>query len=235
MADCAPFGWGNGQCTEQKVFTNTATCSICGGTGHIASDCKERRVPAGERAAPSVDQQTIDSEYTALMAELGEGPSRAPAGPQSSSSRPAAASTSNPWNQSQPAAPAPAPSAPTPWAAAAAPAPVGAWPWAAHHSGSTGLHKLTLAGPTTATGAMPWQQPYAQPYGYPPAPGAYGSYGPPAGGYDMVSSQQQQHGGRERVVSFLLINVAARSNSNSPCCRRGMNPRRQALTSSLPS
>jgi splicing factor 1 len=60
------------QCTEQKVFTNTATCSLCGGTGHLASDCKNRRGGAGAAAgAPGpADAAAADSEYSALMAEL---------------------------------------------------------------------------------------------------------------------------------------------------------------------
>ncbi|XP_041362536.1 splicing factor 1-like isoform X2 [Gigantopelta aegis] len=61
----------------QTIVTNTIICSVCGGAGHIAQDCKEKK-PGDtfrfQQAQTPVDKAKMDSEYMSLMAELGEGP-----------------------------------------------------------------------------------------------------------------------------------------------------------------
>ncbi len=58
----------------EKVLTNTIICTICGGAGHVPSDCKFRRNPDGTYAdlnpdgslvisgANRVEQQKLDCE-----------------------------------------------------------------------------------------------------------------------------------------------------------------------------
>lgn len=64
----------------QTIITNTIICSVCGGTGHIAQDCKAKRpgdtlrMTTPTPAVTQVDKAKMDSEYMSLMAELGEGP-----------------------------------------------------------------------------------------------------------------------------------------------------------------
>ncbi|CAH1795116.1 unnamed protein product [Owenia fusiformis] len=65
----------------QTIVTNTIICQVCGGAGHLAQDCKQRRPGDSLRQALAQNQNTqpvdkakMDSEYMSLMAELGEGP-----------------------------------------------------------------------------------------------------------------------------------------------------------------
>ncbi|KAK6169038.1 hypothetical protein SNE40_020166 [Patella caerulea] len=64
----------------QNIITNTILCSLCGGTGHIAQDCKQKRPGDTFRGMTQLpvtslaDKAKMDSEYMSLMAELGEGP-----------------------------------------------------------------------------------------------------------------------------------------------------------------
>ncbi|CAH8870749.1 unnamed protein product [Trichobilharzia szidati] len=61
----------------QSIATNKIQCGICGGAGHLSTDCKA--LLGGQayldqlNANPS-ERAKMDSEYTALMAELGVGP-----------------------------------------------------------------------------------------------------------------------------------------------------------------
>ena len=75
-------------------MTNTIICAICGGAGHITSDCKSAKSKdssvagtsssanddgssspaAAERPATWAEREKMDSEYHSLMAELGQGP-----------------------------------------------------------------------------------------------------------------------------------------------------------------
>ena len=59
----------------EKIVTNTIICLVCGGAGHISSDCKFRRNPDGSFVDPSVDgsylmngnrqeQQKLDCEVS---------------------------------------------------------------------------------------------------------------------------------------------------------------------------
>jgi len=69
----------------QSIITNTIFCSVCGGTGHLSQDCKQKRpgdtlreamqnAPQAPPPVNPVDRAHMDSEYMSLMAELGEGP-----------------------------------------------------------------------------------------------------------------------------------------------------------------
>ncbi|XP_005102932.1 splicing factor 1 isoform X2 [Aplysia californica] len=62
---------------SQTIVTNTILCQICGGTGHIAQDCKQKR-PGDtfrmQQMQNPAEKAKMDSEYMSLMAELGEGP-----------------------------------------------------------------------------------------------------------------------------------------------------------------
>ncbi|CAL1541757.1 unnamed protein product [Lymnaea stagnalis] len=62
---------------SQTIVTNTIICTVCGGTGHIAQDCKQKR-PGDtfrmQQMQNPAERAKMDSEYMSLMAELGEGP-----------------------------------------------------------------------------------------------------------------------------------------------------------------
>lgn len=71
----------------ETIVTNKILCHMCGGAGHIARDCKQKR--PGERLLEMANQQQqqagvpaqktqLDAEYMSLMAELGQGPAPAP-------------------------------------------------------------------------------------------------------------------------------------------------------------
>jgi splicing factor 1 len=104
----------------QTIITNTILCIICGGAGHIAADCKQRRpgetlkaaVANATANAPVLDKSKMDNEYMSLMAELGQGP---PPSPQHSSSSSSSFTPALPMlGVSRPplALPAPVPSGP---------------------------------------------------------------------------------------------------------------------------
>jgi splicing factor 1 len=71
---------------SEAIVTNKILCHMCGGAGHIARDCKQRR--PGEKLLEMASQQQqqqhtsgggergkkLDVEYMSLMAELGQGP-----------------------------------------------------------------------------------------------------------------------------------------------------------------
>ena len=57
---------------EDPIITNTVKCTKCGGTGHIASDCKVDVENAPPPQLSVVDRAKMDSEYQSLMAALGE-------------------------------------------------------------------------------------------------------------------------------------------------------------------
>uniref|UniRef100_A0A182K9D0 Splicing factor 1 n=1 Tax=Anopheles christyi TaxID=43041 RepID=A0A182K9D0_9DIPT len=63
-------------CPDKPNITNNIVCSACGGTGHIARDCRSKR--PGHGGPPSATGcgavTKIDEEYMSLMAELGEAP-----------------------------------------------------------------------------------------------------------------------------------------------------------------
>lgn len=59
----------------QNIATNKIQCSLCGGLGHLGSDCKLRdpNVSVEQLGINPTERAKMDSEYTALMAELGVG------------------------------------------------------------------------------------------------------------------------------------------------------------------
>ncbi|KAH9824388.1 hypothetical protein DFH28DRAFT_880068, partial [Melampsora americana] len=58
---------------QQRNFSAGIICRICGGAGHMARDCTQRRGFNGSQAGPNGGvAQAFDSEYASLMAELGE-------------------------------------------------------------------------------------------------------------------------------------------------------------------
>uniref|UniRef100_A0A182VPS5 Branchpoint-bridging protein n=1 Tax=Anopheles minimus TaxID=112268 RepID=A0A182VPS5_9DIPT len=63
-------------CPDKPNITNNIVCSACGGTGHIARDCRSKRPGhGGPPAAGGGSTATkIEEEYMSLMAELGEAP-----------------------------------------------------------------------------------------------------------------------------------------------------------------
>ncbi|XP_037071312.1 splicing factor 1-like [Pollicipes pollicipes] len=85
-SNCGATNHKSWQCPDKPNVTNNVICNSCGGAGHIARDCRQRRGggggggssergrdgPAGD--AVGGDRAKIDEEYMSLMAELGEGP-----------------------------------------------------------------------------------------------------------------------------------------------------------------
>ncbi|WWC88683.1 branchpoint-bridging protein [Kwoniella dendrophila CBS 6074] len=81
--NCGEKGHRRWECPQQRVYSANVICRLCGGAGHMARDCRGR----GDPNLTQNKQTAFDSEYTALMAELGEGGS----GGGASSGRPAGA------------------------------------------------------------------------------------------------------------------------------------------------
>lgn len=54
----------------ETIVTNTIICPICGNAGHIASDCMLRSSLTKEQIE-KLEQESVDTEYSALMKELG--------------------------------------------------------------------------------------------------------------------------------------------------------------------
>ncbi|KIR68532.1 branchpoint-bridging protein [Cryptococcus bacillisporus CA1873] len=67
--NCGEKGHRRWECPQQRVYSANVICRICGGAGHMARDCRGR----GDPNLTQNKQTAFDSEYTALMAELGEG------------------------------------------------------------------------------------------------------------------------------------------------------------------
>lgn len=54
----------------ETIVTNTIICPICGSAGHIASDCMMRGSLTKEQLE-KLEKESVDTEYSALMKELG--------------------------------------------------------------------------------------------------------------------------------------------------------------------
>ncbi|WVQ65790.1 branchpoint-bridging protein [Kwoniella botswanensis] len=67
--NCGEKGHRRWECPQQRVYSANVICRLCGGAGHMARDCRGR----GDPNLAQNKQTAFDSEYTALMAELGEG------------------------------------------------------------------------------------------------------------------------------------------------------------------
>ncbi|KAK4684112.1 splicing factor 1, partial [Tremellales sp. Uapishka_1] len=72
--NCGEKGHRKFECPQQRMYSANIICRICGGAGHMARDCRGR----GDPNLAQNNQTQFDSEYSALMAELGEGGSGAP-------------------------------------------------------------------------------------------------------------------------------------------------------------
>lgn len=71
--NCGATDHKSWMCPDKPNVTNNIVCSACGGVGHIARDCRQKR--GNERGASTNQEKAkIDEEYMSLMAELGEGP-----------------------------------------------------------------------------------------------------------------------------------------------------------------
>lgn len=74
-SNCGSSDHKSWMCPDKPNVTNNIVCSSCGGAGHIAKDCRQKRPGAGPMPQPNrQDKAKIDEEYMSLMAELGEGP-----------------------------------------------------------------------------------------------------------------------------------------------------------------
>jgi len=67
---------------ENQTVTNQLVCTKCGGRGHIGSDCM-----SGHTGNEKYVNRQMDSEYEALMAELGTGKPKGPLGQDPQKSR----------------------------------------------------------------------------------------------------------------------------------------------------
>ncbi|WVQ82962.1 branchpoint-bridging protein [Cryptococcus sp. DSM 104549] len=67
--NCGEKGHRRWECPQQRVYSANVICRLCGGAGHMARDCRGR----GDPNLAQNKQTQFDSEYSALMAELGEG------------------------------------------------------------------------------------------------------------------------------------------------------------------
>ncbi|XP_075210955.1 splicing factor 1 isoform X2 [Lycorma delicatula] len=71
-SNCGSSEHKSWMCPDKPNVTNSIVCSSCGGAGHIAKDCRQKR--PGTVLPNRQDKAKIDEEYMSLMAELGEGP-----------------------------------------------------------------------------------------------------------------------------------------------------------------
>ncbi|WVO12561.1 branchpoint-bridging protein [Cryptococcus depauperatus] len=67
--NCGEKGHRRWECPQQRVYSANVICRLCGNAGHMARDCRGR----GDPSLAQNKQTAFDSEYSALMAELGEG------------------------------------------------------------------------------------------------------------------------------------------------------------------
>jgi splicing factor 1 len=73
--NCGEKGHRRWECPQARVYSANVICRLCGGAGHMARDCRGR----GDPNLAKSNQTQFDSEYSALMAELGEGANSASA------------------------------------------------------------------------------------------------------------------------------------------------------------
>lgn len=59
------YYFGCFQCPDKPNVTNNIVCSSCGGAGHIAKDCRQKRPGAGPMPQPNrQDKAKIDEEVS---------------------------------------------------------------------------------------------------------------------------------------------------------------------------
>lgn len=61
----------------KTIITNQIICQICGGAGHISSDCKLKN-STEPRPVTWEEREKMDNEYLSLLHELGQGPAPDP-------------------------------------------------------------------------------------------------------------------------------------------------------------
>eukprot|EP00094_Tigriopus_californicus_P010992 TCALIF_10603-PA protein Name:"Similar to SF1 Splicing factor 1 (Homo sapiens)" AED:0.14 eAED:0.14 QI:107/0.6/0.5/1/1/1/6/113/717 len=102
--NCGASDHKSWQCQDKPNYTNNIICSMCGGAGHIARDCQQRRHGGEEYDEMGEGSESggggggggvggegktkMDDEYMSLMAELGEGPPPPAPAPDRPSSKP---------------------------------------------------------------------------------------------------------------------------------------------------
>ncbi|XP_063243335.1 splicing factor 1-like [Bacillus rossius redtenbacheri] len=71
--NCGASDHKSWMCPDKPNVTNNIICASCGGVGHIARDCRQKKLGASLGGAGAGEKTKIDEEYLSLMAELGEG------------------------------------------------------------------------------------------------------------------------------------------------------------------
>jgi splicing factor 1 len=72
-SNCGSTAHRTWHCPDKPNITNSVICTVCGGAGHIAKDCRMKRPGAGGPPTGNPNERAkIDEEYMSLMAELGE-------------------------------------------------------------------------------------------------------------------------------------------------------------------
>lgn len=94
--NCGEKGHRRWDCPQQRAFNANVICRLCGGAGHMARDCRGRGDPSMAQSHPQPGNAQFDSEYSALMAELGESAPAASAASAAAPGVPAPASIP-PW------------------------------------------------------------------------------------------------------------------------------------------
>jgi splicing factor 1 len=82
--NCGEKGHRRWDCPQQRAYSANVICRLCGGAGHMARDCRGRGDPSQQQQQQQQQpgNAQFDSEYSALMAELGENAPAAPAAQQ---------------------------------------------------------------------------------------------------------------------------------------------------------
>jgi hypothetical protein len=57
-------------CKQNENYTTAMVCQLCGGMGHVQSDCRLKNDPEALKALKEKDAKT-DSFYDSLMADIG--------------------------------------------------------------------------------------------------------------------------------------------------------------------
>ena len=51
---------------SKTIITNTIICGVCGGAGHISSDCKLKNLTSAEKPLTWQEREKMDTEVTTL-------------------------------------------------------------------------------------------------------------------------------------------------------------------------
>ncbi|CAG0901674.1 unnamed protein product [Darwinula stevensoni] len=100
-SNCGAATHKSWQCPDKPNVTTTMVCMNCGGAGHLARDCRFKRPGTDPNSNPytfNANKSKIDEEYSALMAELGEGPPPSKTSTATTTSSTGTTTTSNSYN-----------------------------------------------------------------------------------------------------------------------------------------